>query len=60
LIAATTTKSQLKVFAEWDQGTYPKGIKVSDDEVSDVPIKTHKWHGEWNYTILPEVPLTIK
>jgi hypothetical protein len=60
LIAATTTKSGLKVFAEWDQGTYPKGIKVSDAEVAAVPIKAHKWHGEWNYTITPGVPLTIK
>jgi hypothetical protein len=60
LIAATTTKSGLKVFAEWDQGTYPKGIKVSDAEVAAVPIKAHKWHGEWNYTIIPGVPLTIK
>jgi DDE family transposase len=51
LIAATTTNSGLKVLAEWDQGAYPDKIKVSDDELAAVPIKPHKWHGEWNYTI---------
>lgn len=51
LIAATTTKSGLKVVAEWDQGSYPAKIKVSDAELAAVPIKPHKFHGEWNYTI---------
>ena len=51
LIAATTTKSGLKVFAEWDQGYYPTGVKVTDDELAAVPITAHKWHGQWNYTI---------
>jgi Rhodopirellula transposase DDE domain len=52
LIAATTTKSGLKILAEWDQGSYPDKIKVSDAELAAVPIKPHKFHGEWNYTIL--------
>jgi hypothetical protein len=51
LIAATTTKSGLKVLAEWDQGSYPDKIKVSDAELAAVPITPHKFHGEWNYTI---------
>lgn len=53
LIAATTTKSGLKIFAEWDQGYYPAGVKVTDAELTAVPIKPHKWHGEWNYSIAP-------
>ena len=53
LITATTTKSGLKVFAEWDQGYYPTGVKVTDDELAAVPIKAHTWHGEWNYSIAP-------
>lgn len=55
LISATTTKSGLKVLAEWDQGYYPPGVKVTDDELAAVPIKGHKWHGEWNYTISPKL-----
>jgi hypothetical protein len=60
LIAATTTKSGLKVLAEWDQGSYPRGVRVSDADLAAVPIKAHKWHGEWNYTIVPGTPLTVK
>jgi hypothetical protein len=60
LIAATTTKSGLKVLAEWDQGSYPTGIDVSDAELAAVPITAHEWHGDWNYTIVPGTPITIK
>jgi Rhodopirellula transposase DDE domain len=52
LIAATTTRSGLKVRAELDQGRYPLGVKISDQELAAVPIRRHQWHGEWNYTVL--------
>jgi transposase len=53
LIAATTTKSGLRVRAEVDPGKYPKGVKVSDKEVAAIRLERDKFHGEWNYTILP-------
>lgn len=53
LIAATTTRSGLRVRAEVDPGKYPKGVKVSDREVAAVRIERDEFHGEWNYTILP-------
>lgn len=53
LIAATTTKKGLKVQAELDSSHYPKGIKVSDDELKAIRIKRDEFHGEWNYSILP-------
>ena len=53
LIAATTTKTGLTVRAALDTNTYETGIKVSDDELAHVRIKTHKFHGEWNYQISP-------
>jgi Rhodopirellula transposase DDE domain len=46
LIAATTTRSGLKVRAELDQGRYPLGVKVSDGELAAVPLQRHDWHGE--------------
>ncbi len=55
LIGATKTKSGLRVLAEWDQGSYPTGVKISDDELAAVPLRRHDWHGEWNYTITPPV-----
>lgn len=56
LIGATRTKTGLRVLAEWDQGDYPTGVKVSDAQLAAVPMTAHDWHGEWNYTIHP--PLT--
>ena len=51
LIGATTTATGLKVRAEWDEGYYPTGTKVTEAELAAVPLKPHAWHGEWNYTI---------
>jgi len=53
LIAATTTKTGLRVRAEVDPGKYPKGVKVSDKEVAAIRMERDSFHGEWNYTILP-------
>jgi len=51
LIAATTTRKGLKVQADLDEGYYPRGVKVSDNELAAVPLTAHDWHGEWNYTV---------
>jgi Rhodopirellula transposase DDE domain len=53
LIAATQTRSGLKVRAELDRGRYPLGVRISDRELAAVPLRRHDWHGEWNYTVLP-------
>ena len=53
LIAATTTKTGLKVRCELDTQAYPMGIVVSDDELAQVNLKRDDFHGEWNYTISP-------
>jgi len=51
LIAATTTKTGLKVRCELDENIYPAGVKVSDAELGAVNLTRHEFHGEWNYTI---------
>jgi hypothetical protein len=56
LIAATTTRKGLKVRAELDSSHYPKGIKVTDQELKAIQIKRDEFHGEWNYAILPVCP----
>lgn len=53
LIAATTTRTGLKVKAGLDQSYYPRGTKITDKELKDVPLRRHDFHGEWNYTVLP-------
>jgi hypothetical protein len=51
LIGSTTTKKGLKIQADLDLGIYPKGIEVSDEDLSKVCLKPADFHGEWNYTI---------
>jgi hypothetical protein len=56
LIGATTTETGLKVTCEIDGGLYPKGIKISNEEMETLNITRADFHGEWNYTISPQRP----
>ncbi len=53
LIAATTTRKGLKVRAELDSASYPKGAKVTDEEFAAIRLVRDELHGEWNYLISP-------
>lgn len=56
LIAATSTKTGLKVNAEIDPNIYQTGIKVSKEEFENINIYPHEFHGkDWNYTIKPQI-----
>lgn len=51
LIGNTTTQGGLTINAELDTNIYPKGIRISDDELEAVNLTKAKFHGEWNYII---------
>ncbi|MET8031212.1 ISAzo13 family transposase [Streptomyces avermitilis] len=53
-IAATTTRTGLRVKAELDTNTYPTGIGVGDAEMAALPLTRHTFHGEWNYALHPQ------
>jgi len=53
LIGSTTTETGLKVCCEIDRNLYPKGVKVTDQEVQAINIAHEEFHGEWNYIISP-------
>lgn len=55
LIANTTTKTGLTVRAAVDKEHYETGIAVSDEELGRVRLTPAKFHGEWNYTIRPNI-----
>ena len=55
LIGATTTQTGLTVRCELDANRYPKGIKVTDAEMAALAIERDAFHGEWNYTISPNL-----
>lgn len=56
LLSHTKTKSGLKVTAVADTNQYQTGIKVTDDEIAKLNIIRDDFHGEWNYTIAPQIP----
>ena len=53
LIAATTTKTGLKVESAHDERTYEKGIKVSKAEMAQLDIRGDTFHPDWNYSVHP-------
>ena len=56
LISATTTETGLTVRCELNPTIYPKGITISDKEMAAINIVPAKFHGEWNYSIRPNIP----
>ncbi|MGH8112435.1 MAG: ISAzo13 family transposase [Rhodanobacteraceae bacterium] len=53
LIARTTTAKGLKVICRLDRRKYSTGRKVSVAEMQHVQLRPNKFHGEWNYLIVP-------
>ena len=53
LIGSTTTKTGLEVKCQLDTNFYPKGIKVTEEEMAKLNIKNDEFHGNWNYSISP-------
>ena len=54
LIASTKTVAGLRVYCELDEREYEKGVQVSDEQMSQLNIKRHEFHGDWNYTLRPQ------
>jgi transposase len=53
LIAATTTAAGLTVQSKLDTNAYPAGLKVSDQQMAELQLRRDKFHGDWNYRLLP-------
>ena len=54
LISSTKTKKGLRVDCVVDNKEYQRGLEVSDEEYKAINIKQHSFHGEWNYTVMPQ------
>ena len=53
LIAATTTRTGLRVKAALDTRRYDTAVPVPDEVFARLKITPHVFHGDWNYTIVP-------
>ena len=56
LIGHTKTAKGLTIRADIDASLYTKGRKIQDDEMQRIKLQPDTFHGEWNYTILPDAP----
>ncbi|MCA1681105.1 MAG: ISAzo13 family transposase [Actinobacteria bacterium] len=54
LIGATKSSAGLKVYAELDENTYQRAIKITDAQLAAVNLSPDTFHGEWNYLIKPQ------
>ena len=53
LIAATTTTTGLSVKSKLDTNAYPAGLKVTDQQMAELQLRRDKFHGDWNYRLVP-------
>ena len=53
LIGSTKIGDGNKVECVIDRHKYERGVEISDEEFGAINIKHHKFHGEWNYKIMP-------
>jgi hypothetical protein len=47
------TETGLQVCCEIDTSLYPKGVKVTEQEMQALNLVRAEFHGQWNYTIVP-------
>jgi hypothetical protein len=55
IASSSSTKNGLTMRCDLDTRSYPKGIKVSDEEMATLKIKGDTFHPKWNYTVSPRV-----
>ena len=53
LIGNTRRRTGVEIHSELDESAYQIAIKVTDAELAAMRLKKDRFHGEWNYSILP-------
>lgn len=53
LIGSTKTKTGLNIKCSLDHNKYEKGIKITDEQMTEINIQRDDFCGNWNYTIKP-------
>ncbi len=55
LISNTTTATGLRVDCVLDTDQYPIGLRYTKKDIDALPITRHDFHGDWNYTLKPQL-----
>jgi transposase len=53
LIGGTRTRSGLRVKAVLDTNEYALGVKAANDQIAGLSLERHRFHPDWNYTLMP-------
>jgi len=53
LIGNTRTGAGLRVKAKLDKRKYPTGVVTTQAQMNGLALRTHDFHGEWNYDLNP-------
>jgi hypothetical protein len=53
LIGNTRTVAGLRVQAKLDSRKYRTGVAITQAQMSDLALRPHAFHGEWNYELQP-------
>lgn len=54
LIASTNTTTGLKIKARLTRRRYPTGVEIPASEMAELNLKPASFHGDWNYSLLPQ------
>jgi hypothetical protein len=52
-IGSTRTSTGLIVKAKLDKRRYPIGVVIENEEIAELALRHHEFHGEWNYELRP-------
>jgi hypothetical protein len=55
LIRNTRTRTGLSVQCQLDINKYDLGVRITDEQMSEIKLREDKFHKDWNYTLQPSV-----
>jgi hypothetical protein len=55
LIRNTRTRAGLSVRCQLDTNKYDLGVRITDEQMSEIKLRGDKFHKDWNYTLQPSV-----
>jgi hypothetical protein len=58
LIRNTKTRTGLSVQCRLDMNRYDLGVRITDEQMSEIKLRRDRFHKDWNYTLQPSVRIT--